>query len=163
MALLWCCSRFFQYQTDVVRVDQVRHGPAVEVVFCHTLLGETFVLCALAEFVGYHQRLETDAFMVAKVVPLIKFMSSTELAADRVPHELHQLDAFLCGIAVGAAHKLIEILSDLRCLEISGIRRQVNQCAGHYVLNDFFEAWIYDARSNSVSEAVVQVRQYVSG
>src|SRR5580658_7936707 len=36
------------YNTNIVRIDQVRHSPAVQIVFRHALLGEALVLGRLA-------------------------------------------------------------------------------------------------------------------
>src|SRR6185295_8687405 len=40
-------ASLLQHDADVVRIDQVRHRPAVEIVFSHALLGEAAKLLGL--------------------------------------------------------------------------------------------------------------------
>ena len=65
--------------SDVVRVDQVGRGPSVKVIFRHALFREALILFALPRRVGHHQRLESDALVIAEVVPLVQFVAAAEL------------------------------------------------------------------------------------
>ena len=58
--------------------------------------------------------------MVAGVVHLIEFVAAAELGADRVPQELHHLDALLVADAVRATHIFREIFVDVGVLEVLG-------------------------------------------
>ena len=81
------------HHADVVRIDQIRHRPAVQIVFGHALLGEAFVFGRLAHHVGHHQSFKADALVIAEVIALVELVPAAELGAHRVPHQLHQLDA----------------------------------------------------------------------
>src|SRR5688572_22389412 len=70
---------------DIIRTNEIRGRPAVEVVFGHAPFREPFVAGRSAGDIRHRQRLEANAFMVAKVVPLVQLVSSTELAANSVP------------------------------------------------------------------------------
>src|SRR5580704_11692667 len=85
-------SAFLHYNIDVVRIDQIGYGPAVEIVFRHALLSETLVLGGLPEHIRCHQDLEANALVIAKVIPLIEFMSAGKLSPHCVPQQLHELD-----------------------------------------------------------------------
>src|SRR5580765_7827293 len=121
---------FLDHGADVVRVDQIRHRPAVEIVFGHALLGEPLVALRGAGHFRDQERLETDALVVAEVVSLVQLVAAAELRTDRVPHQLHQLHAIDGRIAVRTAHVLIEVRPDLRRAEVERARRQIDKAAG---------------------------------
>ena len=64
------------------------------------------------------QRLDADVLVVARIVDLVKLMAPAELGADRVPQQLHDLDALAIADIVRAAHIFGEILVDRRIVEI---------------------------------------------
>ena len=68
--------------------------------------------------VGGHQRFHANPILIAKVTALVEPVPAAELSADRVPHQLHELDAIHRGVAIRAAHELIEIFANFRHLEI---------------------------------------------
>src|SRR6266550_3204637 len=88
------------YSTDIVRVDEIRYRPAVQVVLGHALLGESLVLRACPRELGDHQRLEADALVIAEVVAFVQLVAAAELGAERIPHQLHHLDAILGAVTV---------------------------------------------------------------
>src|SRR5205085_11763922 len=97
---------------DVVGVDEVGHGPAVEVVFVHALLGEALVAVSLTAGGGGEQDLHADVLVVAAVVALVELVAAAELAADGVPEQLHELHALDRLDPVRAADVAIEVLAD---------------------------------------------------
>src|SRR5207247_10089470 len=54
------------------------------------------------------------------VVPLVELVAAAELAAERVPHELHEFDALLRGLAARAADVAVDEAPELRRLEVRG-------------------------------------------
>src|SRR5207247_2669591 len=54
------------------------------------------------------------------VVPLVELVAAAELAAERVPHELHESDALLGGLAARAADVAVDEAPELRRLEVRG-------------------------------------------
>src|SRR5580704_9929963 len=89
------------YNTNIVGIDQIGHGPAIQVILGHALLGETLVLGGLSQLIGHHQGFKANAFVVAEVVALVKLVPAAKLSAHGVPHQLHQLHAIERRIAVG--------------------------------------------------------------
>src|ERR1700730_2854330 len=114
-------SAFLHYNIDVVRIDQIGYGPAVEIVFRHALLSKTLVFGGLPEHVGCHQDFETNALVIAKVITLIEFMPTAELAAHRVPQQLHELDTVEGTVTIRTTYELIEIFADFRHLKINRV------------------------------------------
>src|SRR5512143_3570853 len=60
-----------QHDADVVGIDQIRHGPAVEVVLGHALLRKPAVFLCLPHHLGSHDDLGPDVLVVAEVVALV--------------------------------------------------------------------------------------------
>src|SRR4029434_5936063 len=98
-----------------------------------------------------------------EVVTLVKFMASSKLRANGIPHEFHQLDTVNSGVVIRPTHKLVQIFTDFRLFEIAGMRWQINQSTGKNILDDFFQPRVDRARSNPIGKTVVEVGQYVSG
>src|SRR5947207_7384455 len=76
-----------------VRVDEVLGRPAVQVVLGLARLGELLPALVLARRERAEQGVAPDLLVAARVVDLVELVAPAELAADRVPQELHQLDA----------------------------------------------------------------------
>src|SRR5260370_15085257 len=123
-------------------MDRVRSRPAIEVIFGHTLFGKAFVFGRLSEHIRYHQDLEANALVIAKVIALIELMPAAKLRTHRVPKQLHELDTVEGAVTIRTAHELIEVLADLRHLEINRVRRQVNERARKYIFDDFLQTGI---------------------
>src|SRR5215472_14197798 len=100
------------------RIEPGRIGPAVLVVVGHAVLGQPDHAVERARGARVPHRLDADVLVVAGVVALVELVAGTELGADRVPQELHDLDALLVADAVRAAHVAGEVLVDLGVLEI---------------------------------------------
>src|SRR5438876_9956365 len=100
------CLRYWRLTSpqhaDIVGVDEVGDGPAVGVVFGHAGIGERLPALGLARMLCAQEREAPDLLVAARVVDLVEFVAGTELAADRVPQELHQLDPLDRGDAAGA-------------------------------------------------------------
>src|SRR5947207_4813813 len=77
--------------------------PAVLVVVGHAALGQRLHLLEPARSLCLVPRKEANQLMAAGVIHLVELVPRPELAADRVPQELHDLDALLVVDAVGAA------------------------------------------------------------
>ena len=99
------------HRTHIIRIDQIRHRPAIQIIFGHALFGEAFVFGRLAQHIRHHQDFKPDALMIAEIVALVQFVPAAELGAHGVPHQLHQLDAIHSRIAIRSAHVLIQIFA----------------------------------------------------
>src|SRR5438552_15170159 len=62
----------FHHDVDIVRIDQIRHGPAIQIVFSHALFGEALVLGGLAQMLRHHQGFKAHALVAPEVVTLIE-------------------------------------------------------------------------------------------
>src|SRR4051794_36531509 len=78
----WKC---LTQDADVVRVDEVRCGPAVQVVFRHAGIGERLPLCRLPRRIRAQNREASDLLVTTGVVDLVQLVARAKLAADRVP------------------------------------------------------------------------------
>ena len=87
---------------DIVRIKPGVVDPAVLVVVGHALLGERRHLVEMPVARALPQRLDADVLVVAGVVALVELVASAELGADRIPQELHHLDALLVVDAVAS-------------------------------------------------------------
>src|SRR5213080_3433763 len=85
---------------DVVGVKPGGIAPAVFVVVRKTLLGQRDHAIERAAGARAPQRLEADILVVAGVIHLVELVPAAELRANRVPQELHYLDALLVIDAV---------------------------------------------------------------
>src|SRR5205814_180193 len=72
-------------RTDIVRVDEVGHGPAVEIVFGHATVGEALPALVLARPDGRQQRETPDFLVAAGVIDLVELVARAEFGTDRVP------------------------------------------------------------------------------
>src|SRR6188768_2060443 len=79
--------------SDVVRIEPGVGDPALLVVVGHAGIGERDHAVVGAGAPGVEQRLNADVFVITRVVDLIELMPSAELGADRIPQQLHDLDA----------------------------------------------------------------------
>src|SRR5215813_9721505 len=70
---------FLEKDIDVVRVDQVGDGPALQVVLRHALFGEAFEALRLARRHRSLERLDADLVVAAGVVALVEFVPPAEL------------------------------------------------------------------------------------
>src|ERR1700693_2738046 len=77
------------YNTNIVRIDQVRHGPPIQIVLGHALFGEALVFRGLSQVLRHHQCLKPDALVITEVVPLVELMPAAEFGTPGVPHQLH--------------------------------------------------------------------------
>src|SRR5581483_139083 len=114
-------------KAELARIEQVRHGPAVEVVFGHALLGEALEAGGVAGGVGAEQGGTAELLRRAAIVDLVELVAAAELAGDGIPEELHQLHPRLAGIAVRAAHIAVEIGAELGIGEITCMRIEVDE------------------------------------
>src|SRR5262245_11680414 len=81
-----------RFDAEPPDVDQVLRLPAVDVVLGHAALGELLPAIVLPRGQGTEQRVAPDLLVAARVVDLVELVAAAELAADRVPQELHELD-----------------------------------------------------------------------
>ena len=98
--------------------------------------------------------------MVAGVVHLVELVAAAEFGADRVPQQLHDLDALAIADAVRAPHILREVFVDLRVLEILRRGRQVDQRGGDDLLDDLLDAPIGVAGEHPVARAGLRIGQH---
>src|SRR5947209_16766713 len=71
-------SALLEEEIDVLRRDQVGHGPAVEVVLGHALLGEAPERLRLAARLGHVQRDDADGLGGARIVALVQLVPRSE-------------------------------------------------------------------------------------
>src|SRR5579863_5062654 len=119
----------------VVGVDEVRRGPAVEVVFGHAGIGKGLPAFGLARVDRAEEGEAADLLVAAGIVDLVEFVARAELGADRIPQELHQLDPLDRSDAAGAAHIKVEVFAQFRNAEVAGMRIEVNEAAGDGLLD----------------------------
>src|SRR5437899_12874555 len=96
-------AALLEEEIDVVRRDQIGHGPALEIVLGHALLGESLELGGPAAVLGHLPRDQANGLGGPRVVALVELVTATELGAHRVPQELHELDPLHRVGPVGAA------------------------------------------------------------
>jgi hypothetical protein len=77
---------------DVVRIDEIGNGPAIEVVLVETLFREVTIGFGQARGVLGREYLGADGLVIASIVALIEFVAAAELGADGIPEQLHHLD-----------------------------------------------------------------------
>src|SRR5262249_11294426 len=83
----------------LARIEPSRIGPAVLVVVGHAVLGQPDHAVERTRGARVPHRLDADVLVVAGVVALVELVPGTELGADRVPQQLHDLDALLVAHA----------------------------------------------------------------
>lgn len=66
---------------DVVAVEQVRNGPAIQVVFAHALFDHAVHQGDGAGLLGVHQHLDAHVLVVARVVALVELAAAAEFGA----------------------------------------------------------------------------------
>src|SRR5215510_1084949 len=76
---------FLEKDIDVVRVDQVGHGPALQVILRHALFGEAFEALSLTRRHGSLERLDANLIVAPSIVALVEFVSTAELGPHCVP------------------------------------------------------------------------------
>src|SRR5438477_7228731 len=101
-----------------MRVDQVRHGPAVEAILGHALFGKALEVVSLATLASALEGLDTHEFAIAGVVAFVQFMAPAKLGPHGVPQELHELDALAGSDAIRAAEIAVEIGTEIRGLKV---------------------------------------------
>src|SRR5262245_3263715 len=121
---------------QAVGVDQVLRLPPVEVVLGHARLGELLPAIVLARGQRPEERVAPDLLVASRVVDLVQLVPASELAPDRVPQELHQLDPLDRVDPARAPEVQVEVLPEVRRLEIAGVRVQVDEPAGHRLLDE---------------------------
>src|SRR4029453_13932528 len=99
-------------EIDVRGRNQVRRGPAVEVVLGHALLGESLELGGAAAVLRHLPGDEPNGLGRSGVVALVELVTPAELGAHRAPTELHELDPVHRVGAVRAAQVLVEVRTD---------------------------------------------------
>src|SRR5580658_6959309 len=99
--------------------EQVRHGPAIQVILAKALVGERLVAFELAGGRLAEKELDASVLMIARVVALVELMPAAELGADRVPEQLHDLDPFDGVDPVRAADVPVQVAADLRVLKVA--------------------------------------------
>src|SRR3954454_20411011 len=105
---------------NIVRADPGIAGPALLVIIGETLVGERDHPVIGARAARIEQRLDADVLVVAGVVDFVELVPAAELGPDRIPQELHDLDALAIADVVRAAHIFRQILVDRWILEIPG-------------------------------------------
>src|SRR5437870_3090403 len=76
----------------VVRIDQIGDDPSVQVVFRHALLRQTLHPVDRAVPLRHPVALELRQLVAARVRALVQLVAAAELAPDRVPEQLYELD-----------------------------------------------------------------------
>src|ERR1700722_1208287 len=142
-------------------VGEVGDAPAVEVVFSHALLSESLELLGIAGTLSPEQTVTSDLFGGASVIDLIKLVPAAELGGQAVPQELHQLDALLGFVAVGAAQVAIEVGAHLRILEVTRVAVEINESGGNGLLNDVLYLRVGHGCEYLIGIAWIHIRQNI--
>src|SRR5262249_6726846 len=88
---------------ELAGIGEVRHAPAVEVVFGHASLGKALEPVGIPGGLRTEQAIAADLLGRAAIIDLVELVAAAELAAEAVPQQLEQLDPLLGLVAVGAA------------------------------------------------------------
>src|SRR6266511_553205 len=150
----------FLYDTDVVRVDEVGHSPAVQVVLTHALLDKPLTGICHAIRHRREQHFHTNVLVVAGIIAIVQLMTSTELAADGIPQELHELYSILCVVAIGAAQIFVQVRAQLRDLEVRSVGVDIDQAARHNFFDELLDARVNGGGERPIGEAIVHIGQY---
>src|SRR5262245_2889246 len=84
----------------VLGVEPGRVAPTLLVVVGHALLGQRHHPVERARAARVPHALDADVLVVAGVVDLVELVAAAELGPDRVPQQLHDLDALAIAHAV---------------------------------------------------------------
>src|SRR5262245_62470513 len=109
-------------RSGALGVDEVASRPAVEVVFRHARLGELFPAVVLPGRERPEEGVAPDFLVAARVVDLVELVPAAELGADRVPQELHELDAPHCVDTARTSQIEVQVPAEVRRLEVLGVR-----------------------------------------
>src|SRR5271169_2165136 len=82
-------STMFPNNVDISWSDQVGDCPAIHVVFSHGRFSKRLPFIGQAASVRIGKSLPANIFMVARVIHLVKLVTGTELASNRIPQQLH--------------------------------------------------------------------------
>src|SRR5262245_44133331 len=140
-------------------VDEVSSRPAIEVVFGHARLGELFPAVVLAGSERPEEGVTPDLFVAARIVDLVELVPAGELGADRVPQKLHELDAPHGVDTVRTAQIEVQVLAQVRRLEVLRVRVEVNQAAGHRFLDQGLDLHVRLGRQHLVGGGRLHGRQ----
>src|SRR5262245_14066912 len=117
-------------------IDEVLGRPALQVVLRHARLGELLPAIVLPGGERPEQRVAPDLLVASGVVDLVQLVAAAELAADRIPQELHQLDASHRVDAPRPAQVEVKILAQVRRPEVLRVRVEVDEPARHGLLDE---------------------------
>src|SRR6202007_1199601 len=93
-------SSALPHQTDIAAVAIGRMAPAILVVIGHALIGQRFHGFKRAGALRLLQLEHADELVAAGIVHLVQLVAGAEFGPDRIPEELHDLDALLVVDAV---------------------------------------------------------------
>src|SRR5262249_13898708 len=96
----------------------------------------------------------------ARIVDLVELVPTAELGADRVPQQLHDLDALAVVDVVRAADIFGEILVDRGIVEVLRGRREINERGGDDLLDDLLHAPVGVAGEYAIARAGLRIRQH---
>src|SRR5262249_52366047 len=134
----WECTPSAR-RANPAHVDEVLRLPPVDVVLGHAALGEVLPAIVLARGERAEQRIAADLLVAARGIDLVQLVPAAELGSDRVRQELHQLHALDRVDAAGAAQVQVEILAQIRVLEVPGVRVEVDEPAGDRLLDQVLD------------------------
>jgi len=105
----------------------------------------------------------TDVFIIAEIIAFVERVASAEFAAERVPDELHELNALFRVVTIGAAGVGIEILAHFGIAHVIGVRGQIDEGAGEDVLDDLAQLAIQVVGSDAIGQARFDVGRDIAG
>src|SRR5215469_6438232 len=145
---------------DVIGIEEIGNGPAVEVVLGETLIGQVAIGVGEASGLLGFQYLSTDGLVVSTVIALVELVAAAELRTYGVPQKLKHLHATHGVIAIGAANVFVKILANVGILEVAYVGVQVDERAAEILLDDFFDSGISDSHKPTIRKRVVCIGQH---
>src|SRR5215467_2421030 len=158
--LLTASAAEFAQHRDVGAIVVGGVTPTALVVVRHAAFGEGLHLFERAGSLRLLQSKQADQLVAASVVHFVELVAGAEFATDRIPQELHDLDALLVVDAVGATHVTLQILVDVGILKIAHAAWQIDQSRGDYLLDDGAHGGVGFRREDAVGHGGAHVGQH---
>src|SRR4029450_1837222 len=144
-------------KSDIIRIVPGRIAPAVLVVIGHAFVRQRDHAVKRAGGARVPHRRDADVLVISGIIHLVELVAAAELGADRVPQELHHLDALLVTDAVRTADVFREVSVDLWIFEVPGRGWKIDERRGNDLLHDLLDPAVGLTREDAVARAGLQV------
>src|SRR5262249_54836888 len=85
------------------------------------------------------QPLQPHVFPISRVVSLVELVATAEFASDRVPDELHELDALGCLTTAGSSDVPVDERQQIGALQVLDVRARVNQARAQRLFEELLD------------------------